>query len=166
VTTIAFTIPVEPHGEGRGRAVTVGKGSRATARIITPPATRRWRRQFAQLAAPHRPYEPYPLGTALAVDVTAVFARPAYASRLSKRDGSLLGGHCEGRYPHTAKPDADNVAKAVLDALSDWWGDDAQVADLNVSKRVAALGEGPCVCVRITPIRQTPENPEGTDAQR
>ena len=32
------------------------------------------------------------------------------------------------------KPDADNIAKAVLDALSAFWQDDAQVAVLRVRK--------------------------------
>lgn len=38
---------------------------------------------------------------------------------------------------HTGKPDSDNLAKAVLDALGDtaqWWKDDAQVARLSVLK--------------------------------
>jgi len=161
MTTVAFTALIAPHGEGRGRAVTVGKGSRASARIITPPATRRWRCQFAELAAPYRPAEPYLLGTPLAVEVVAVFERPAYASRLSKREpGKLLGGHTAWRYPHTAKPDSDNVGKAVLDALSDWWGDDSQVSDLTVTKRVAALGEEPSVSVRVSPLRLRPVNQE------
>jgi crossover junction endodeoxyribonuclease RusA len=38
---------------------------------------------------------------------------------------------------HTGKPDADNLAKAVMDALSALrvWRDDAQVAHLYVEKR-------------------------------
>jgi len=36
--------------------------------------------------------------------------------------------------PHAQKPDADNVAKAVLDALCDHWKDDCQVFRLEVVK--------------------------------
>ena len=41
-----------------------------------------------------------------------------------------------GQY-HTQKPDADNITKAVLDALTDCgvWVDDAQVASCQVIKR-------------------------------
>jgi Holliday junction resolvase RusA-like endonuclease len=52
----------------------------------------------------------------------------------------------EGRFgqPHTHKPDADNLAKLVMDALVDgglWVGDDSRVADLTVRKRWCAAGE-------------------------
>ena len=38
--------------------------------------------------------------------------------------------------PMTTKPDADNLAKAVLDALTDlgFWGDDSQIVVLHISK--------------------------------
>lgn len=46
------------------------------------------------------------------------------------------------RCPHASKPDAENVAKAVLDALTGLlWFDDAQVCDLIVKKRYAAGDE-------------------------
>lgn len=43
------------------------------------------------------------------------------------------------------KPDVDNVAKAVLDALTDAgvWGDDAQVVRLVVDRCWSAVGERP-----------------------
>lgn len=41
----------------------------------------------------------------------------------------------------TYKPDADNVAKLVLDALNGVaWADDAQVTDLNVHKKYRYMG--------------------------
>ena len=45
----------------------------------------------------------------------------------------------------TRKPDVDNVAKAVLDALTDAgvWGDDAQVVRLVVDRCWGAVGERP-----------------------
>lgn len=57
------------------------------------------------------------------------------------------GGHVDGE-PYAAKPDADNSAKLVLDALqhTGWFADDKQVAELRV---VQAYGEpsGLYVCV-------------------
>ena len=132
---IAMSLAIEPQGEARGRATSVG----GHARIYTPAKTRAYRAQLATLAAPHRPAEPL-LGP-LRVDIVAVFARPQRMQRIGKRSGELLGGYSADECPHTAKPDADNVAKAVLDALASWWGDDAQVADLRVVKRYVAIVE-------------------------
>ena len=60
------------------------------------------------------------------VEIAAVFAIPKSWSK-KKRDALA----CE---LHAQKPDADNIAKAVLDALSAFWQDDAQVAVLRVRK--------------------------------
>lgn len=54
------------------------------------------------------------------------------------------------REPHTIKPDADNLAKSVLDALSGLlFHDDKQVASLVVTKQIAAGDEQPHVVVRV-----------------
>lgn len=55
-----------------------------------------------------------------------------------------------GRRRHTGRPDADNLAKSVLDALTGLlWHDDAQVAELTVAKHVAADHEAPGVAVEV-----------------
>ena len=61
------------------------------------------------------------------VSIVAWFPMPASWSKKKRREH-------EGRW-HTQKPDADNIAKAVLDALSDHWQDDCQVVILTVQKR-------------------------------
>lgn len=54
------------------------------------------------------------------------------------------------RVPHTKKPDAENVAKAVLDALNGLaYQDDSQVCELRVCKWIAAGGEAPYTRVVI-----------------
>ena len=140
---VTMSLAIEPQGEARGRATSVG----GHARIYTPAKTRAYRAQLAMLASPHRPAAPL-LGP-LRVEIVAVFSRPQRMQRLSKRTGEVLGGYSAAECPHTAKPDADNVAKAVLDALAPWWGDDAQVADLRVVKRYVAIGESARLDVRI-----------------
>lgn len=60
------------------------------------------------------------------VEIAAVFEMPKSWSK-TKRETFA----CDY---HTQKPDADNVAKAVLDALAAFWHDDAQVAVLRVRK--------------------------------
>lgn len=82
------------------------------------------------------------------VDLTGI-DRPAYMCRRSKRDGSMLGGYPEGRVRHCRKPDGDNVAKSVLDALSDWWVDDAQVSVLRVEKWYRAMDERPKLEIHV-----------------
>jgi Holliday junction resolvase RusA-like endonuclease len=50
-----------------------------------------------------------------------------------------------------SKPDCDNLAKAVLDAITDTkriWNDDAQIVFLNVSKGYELDKEGCGVCIR------------------
>ena len=61
------------------------------------------------------------------VSIVAWFPMPSSWTKKKRREH-------EGRY-HIQKPDADNVGKAVLDALSEHWSDDCQVAILTVQKR-------------------------------
>lgn len=82
-----------------------------------------------------------PLEGPLAVHVRAVFPRPRAARGA-------------GRAWHVGAGDADNVAKAVLDAGGVTraplvWRDDRQVAHLVVSKLIAAEGEAPHVEVDV-----------------
>ncbi len=67
----------------------------------------------------------------LRIYIEAVFPRPQYKIRKAPNH----------REPKTTKPDLDNVAKAVMDALSDIWDDDAQIAALVAIKDLAGDGE-------------------------
>ena len=63
-------------------------------------------------------------------------------SAFRKRDGDA--------HPDTQKPDADNDAKLVLDALNGVaWDDDQQVTDLHVIKRDRTRGATPQMLVTI-----------------
>lgn len=78
------------------------------------------------------------------VTVIAVFPRP-------KTRQAVDWPGADGDRPHTAKPDADNLAKAVLDALNGTaWRDDAQVSRLHVVKRVAHPDRGDDFCGEVT----------------
>lgn len=88
----------------------------------------------------------------LRVSITAFFPRPQKMSKRSKRTGELLGGFSEGPIPMASRPDADNVAKAVLDALASWYRDDAQVFDLVVTKFYHAMSDRPRVRVTIEEV--------------
>ena len=86
------------------------------------------------------------------VRLTAWFFLPKPAGRTKKRDAGK-------RMYVTCKPDLDNLAKSLLDALAGLaWRDDAQVADLIVSKAYCVTDdagrpvEGPRVDVAITEL--------------
>ena len=79
-----------------------------------------------------------PLEGPLSVKAVVVLSRPKRLLR--KKDPS-------GRVRHDRKPDIDNFAKSVLDAVTKAgvWVDDGQVCDLNMTKWYAAKGEAPRV---------------------
>lgn len=117
-----FVVPLPPHGKGRPRFV----GGRA----VTPQATRDYEAAVALAArAAGLPRFDGPVE----VHVRAFYARP---KRPVHRD-----------YP-LGRPDADNVAKCVLDGLRDHFADE-HVVELHVQKRYAAHGLAPCVDVFV-----------------
>ena len=60
---------------------------------------------------------------------------------------------------HTSKPDYDNIAKAITDALTKAgiWADDAQVAIGSVVKRYVGDGEQPRAEISIEELPGTPD---------
>lgn len=88
------------------------------------------------------------------VAVVAVYARPARRPERVPVDAWRTGL----RVRHAATPDADNVAKAILDGLTlgGLWVDD-RCADLaGVERWIAAAGEQPHTVVTITPVGWLP----------
>ena len=73
-------------------------------------------------------------------ELVLVFARPK--SMRAKK-------YPRGRLTHDRRPDADNVAKSVLDGMGDVVEDDSRIAELKVVKVYAAIGESPHVEVRL-----------------
>jgi Holliday junction resolvase RusA-like endonuclease len=67
----------------------------------------------------------------LSVKIVATFARPS--SHLTKK-GIRAGA------PALPRPDVDNLAKGVLDALGELWGNDSCVGQLSVTKGYGAEG--------------------------
>jgi len=138
MVSVVVTIPGEPVAQGRPRFTTRGGFPRA----FDPPKSRSWKAEAraAMMAALEHPARlTFPRGVALNVSVLAVFARPQSA------------GKRPGRLPKVTRPDAENVAKAVLDAGTGvLWYDDSQVVDLAVSKRHGALDEAPFVLVEVS----------------
>lgn len=104
------TIPGAPIGKGRPRATMAG----GHARMYTPAKTRRWEMGAAAFMAER--YDGDAMDGPLSLEVWAFFPRPKRLDCSHKRACGCAAGW-SGRQPHIAKPDADNVGKAVCDAL-------------------------------------------------
>lgn len=110
---IRFAIPGVAVPKARAR--TVAQGGRVHS--YTPEATKAWEQAVQWAAKPHRPESP--LTCPLAVAMVFYLPRPQ---------------RCKRQYP-SVRPDIDNYAKAILDALNGvMWADDGQIVQLTASK--------------------------------
>jgi len=127
-----FVIPGKPFAKQRPRATRLG-------RVYTPKETVSFERTVGQIAAQHFPE---PIDGAVKVTVWATFEPPQSWSGKKRRE------HLHR--PHTQRPDLDNCAKAVLDALNRIaWADDGQVAEIHVRK---VWGEGAKTVVTVEAV--------------
>lgn len=116
-----FTVLATPRGQGRPRA---GNGTIYKAR-----EDKAWEKLILTSYAAENPgAKPY--SGAVKVSVETVIPVPISKPRRIQDDMMT------GKIPAVKKPDVDNVAKAVLDALNGGaWLDDKQVVMLTVKKR-------------------------------
>ena len=141
-----FTVWHAPQGKERPRVV--------YGRAYTPTKTREAEEaiQWAYRTQVHEP--PYEARVPLNVWVQAVFTVPKSDSRAAKAD------KLEGRVRPCRKPDADNIAKLILDALNGLaWYDDAQITGLSVTKR---YGETECMRVSMWTVDESEEESNDT----
>ncbi|MCM1276703.1 MAG: RusA family crossover junction endodeoxyribonuclease [Lachnospiraceae bacterium] len=118
-----FTVPGKPQGKARPRFN--GK----TRRTYTPQKTINYEQLVRNSYLALYAGEP-PLDGALKAEITAFFPIPKSVSK-SKRDRML-----SGEIKPTVKPDADNIIKAILDALNGAaYKDDAAVIKVTAEKR-------------------------------
>jgi Holliday junction resolvase RusA-like endonuclease len=129
---VEFFVAGAPKAQPRPRAFT----RHGRARVYDPGTAEGWKGQVALAAKAHRPVAP--IGTAAALWLRFHFPRPQ--AHFGQR-GLRSAAPCV----HTGKPDADNLAKAVLDALVGigLLSDDRFVWSLRVTKRYA---DGPPGC--------------------
>lgn len=129
-----FKFDIEPIGKARPRASRRGKH----IHMYTPNKTQHWMQLVFMKA--REQYKGPPLGGPMEVHIISVFKRP---QRIKIPE----------RTPHVVKPDIDNVAKIVLDALC--YGenpvlvDDKLIYKLNCESWYAAEGEEPSVTVKV-----------------
>lgn len=126
-----FTVYAKAVGKARPRVTTRG----GYAHAYTPAKTREFENLVswsAKRAMCQRP--PVAPGQAVFVQITASLIPPLSWSK--KRRSEAFGAFC------SKKPDTDNVAKAILDAMNGIvYEDDAQVAGLVVQKFYAEKDE-------------------------
>jgi Holliday junction resolvase RusA-like endonuclease len=121
---IYFVVPGAPYGKGRPRASSRG----GFVRLYTPAATVAYEGEIARLAEIARAEWPV-MATPMSLRVIAHHPIPVSWSK-KKQQAALAGDVIPG------KPDLDNVAKAVLDALNGViYEDDKQVIRLVAEKR-------------------------------
>lgn len=122
---VAFTVPGEPKGKGRPRAVPriVWKDGEpeAVVSLITPPDTRE--AEAVVLAAFRRAFPRHkPFTGPVLLRFTAVFETPRSFNK------ALREAAARGKLYATKKPDKDNIEKLIVDALNGVaFADDQQV---------------------------------------
>lgn len=136
-TPLRIEIPGEPVAQGRPRAFRLPNGQ---IRAYDPAKSRTWKADARSVMRAL-----YGGGVLIAgpvaVAIRAVFTCPKSDFRKTQP---------RPRRAHAKRPDAENVAKAVLDAATGvLWVDDAQVCRLEVEKVIGAQGEAPRVEILI-----------------
>lgn len=116
-------LPGDPFAKQRPRAARKGR----FITIYTPRETKNYEAKVER--AYRNIYGNTKLTGDLTVDIEGIFSIP---KSVSKEKAKAMAN---GTYPHTKKPDCDNMAKICLDALNGVaYHDDAQITNLNVSK--------------------------------
>ena len=137
----------DPKGQPRPRAFTRRlKDGTVRARVFDAGSAEEWKSQVALALKPHLPRAPW--RGAVALTLAFHFRRPMSHYR---KDQSLKP---KAPRRHLAKPDVDNLAKAVMDACTAMrvWEDDDQVTRLVVIRRWADPGTAPGLGLELQPL--------------
>lgn len=121
----------EPKGQPRARACIRGRH----AGVYDPGTADAWKKQVKAAALRYVESSDKLLGP---VEVRLSFFMPRPKAHWVIRGGNRSNTlSTEAPIFHTSKPDCDNLAKAVLDALTDcgMWNDDNQVFSIHINKQ-------------------------------
>lgn len=137
-------IPGQPQGKARAR--TFYNPRLGKHQSVTPGKTVLYENLIKTCYLRAHEGECYDEGQPLNVIIRAYYEVP---KSTSKKDRIKIQKH--ELYP-TKKPDADNIAKVVCDALNGMaYKDDKQIVNMTVIKRYAEEGQEPHVDVTIMP---------------
>lgn len=137
----SITIRVSGIPVGKGRPRFSGR-TFSPVKVYTPERTANYEEQIRLSYLEQAGNQRFEKGIPLKISIRALFPIPKSASK--KRAEMLRSG----QIMHTHRPDADNIAKAVLDALNGLaFHDDAQICELRVSK---AYSDSPATEISIS----------------
>ena len=141
MSTLAFTITGEPKGQPRPRAFARKMGNVHVARFYDSDVADEWKRavQIVVLDAAIVHRWSLTLGP---VAISMCFSLPRPKSHFGAK-----GLKASAPMHHSGKPDADNLAKLVMDQITKSgkvWRDDSQVVSLRVEKLWASGNESGC----------------------
>lgn len=120
---MTFEVPGEPRGQGRPRF------NRHTGAAYKDSESKAYEAKIVAYYRKTLGNFRWPDDAIIAVDVTAVYAIPKSASKVT------AAAMANGDLMPTRKPDIDNVLKAVLDALNGVaYKDDARVVAVSAKK--------------------------------
>lgn len=141
LTSVRFTVPAVPVAQPRQRHRIVNSHGKAFVHNYTPSKSPVQDFKATVRLAARGVYGGPPADEPLALYVTFVMPRPAAKIWKTKP---------MERYPHTAKPDMDNLVKSLKDSLHGLlWRDDSLVCVECLSKYVASGDEQPHVDVAV-----------------
>lgn len=119
---IELKVPSTPVGKGRPRVTRYVTYTPQKTKDYEELVKQCWRFQSGKK-----------LSGALKIEIEAVFEPPKSYSK--KKRESMVGT------PHLVKPDADNIAKAILDSLNKLaFDDDSSVFDIHIKKTYGIRG--------------------------
>jgi Holliday junction resolvase RusA-like endonuclease len=135
-----FIVDGAPKAQPRVKAFARKIGASYVARVFTPGTAEEWKSLVATAAKSETP--PQPLEGPVSVQIDFYMPRPKSLYRKSDPESIVWCG---------SKPDADNLAKAVIDAMTQlgWWRDDAAIARLLVTKSYTAKHGTPGARVKV-----------------
>lgn len=141
---VRFIVPGVPIAQPRQRTRVMAMGGRMVAQNYTPAKHPSQTFKAAVQLSAAAVYTGPLLQGPLFLAITFVFQRPKVMCWKNKPTP---------RTAKTTKPDADNLAKSVMDALNGvLWHDDAQVSDMRIIKVVAGGDEQPRTEIMVQPM--------------
>ena len=119
---VVFSVPGKPKGKARAR-------TKKNGQTYTPKETVEYEDKVKAYYLESQPRQKFFNKEPLAVGIYARFEIPKRTTKAEKL--AMLRGDKDP----TVKPDADNIAKIICDALNGLaYGDDSQIVHLTVSK--------------------------------
>ncbi len=136
--TVTFKVPGKPIPQPRPRVTVRGGHGHGYVPIDHPIHAYR----AAVLSAYNRTTQLRTYSVPMRVAIVAMMPRPSIMTWKRRPMPSFW---------HVNRPDSENIAKGILDALTGHaWDDDSCVCDLSILKRTCAGGELPYTQITIT----------------